>query len=86
MATLDALLPALWPLFLISVMVGVPTFVFVFAFSFLYGYLVKRYEGVPKIVWLLFCTVLGTFVALVLLYVYLDVTLGQFLDSVAPPA
>ncbi|MBI4360558.1 hypothetical protein HY572_02170 [Candidatus Micrarchaeota archaeon] len=84
MASLDALVSALWPLFLISVMVGVPAFVLVFAFSFVYAYLVKRFEGVPKIFWMLFCTVLGTFVALVLLYVYLDVTLGQFLDSVAP--
>lgn len=84
MATLNALIPALWPLFLISVMVGVPVFVFVFVFSFVYSYLARRFEGVPKIFWMLFCTIMGTFVALMLLYVYLDLTLGQFLDSVAP--
>lgn len=79
---LDSLSADLWPLLLLSVMIGIAVFPLALICSFLYAWLNQRFEHVPKPVWFLFVTVLGTLLGILAVYLYLDVTFADFVQSV----
>lgn len=57
-------------LFLISIISAFCLFPFVFFMSFVYDKLADKYEKAPKVLLMLACTILGAFLAVLLLYFY----------------
>ncbi len=79
---LDTLAADLWPLLLLSAMMGIAAFPLALVCSFLYSALSQRFEHVPKPVWFFFMTFVGTFLAVLAIYIYLDVTFADLVQSV----
>jgi|GEM_PF-2272598 len=71
----------LWPLVLLSAMVGIAVFPLALFCSFLYSLLCRRFENVPKPVWFLAVTLIGTFIAVMAIYVYLDATFAEIIQT-----
>ncbi len=71
----------LWPLALLSAMVGIAVFPLALFCSFLYSMLCRRFENVPKPVWFLTVTLIGTFLAVLALYIYLDATFADVVQN-----
>jgi len=64
-----------------SIIAGFVIFPIVFLLSYYYEKLEKRYPKTPKILLMLFCTILGTLIAEVLVYAYVKYS---FLPVAAP--
>lgn len=85
--TLQTLISDLWPLMLLSAMVGIAVFPLALFCSFLYATLTRRFVGVPKPVWFFLVTLLGTFLGVLAIYLYLDLTFASLVKSLPnPPA
>jgi len=64
-----------------SIVAGFIVFPIVFLLSYYYEKLEKRYPKTPKILLMLFCTILGALVAEIIIYAYVKYT---FLPVAAP--
>ena len=71
----------LWLLLLLSIIVMLVIFPVVFLSAFAYDILSKKYPQTPKIILMMLTTLLGTFVTVLILYVYVG---GIFLPVAAP--
>ncbi len=78
---LDALASDWWPLLLLSGMIGIAIFPLALFCSFLYAALSRKFENVPKPAWFLLITLLGTFIGILALYLYLDVTFAELIQT-----
>ncbi|MBI5226302.1 hypothetical protein HY994_03620 [Candidatus Micrarchaeota archaeon] len=78
---LETLLQDLWPLALLSAMMGIAIFPLALFCSFLYSYLKTRFEQVPKPVLFFAVTLLGTFLAVLVIYLYLDLTFADIVQN-----
>ncbi|MFA6048852.1 MAG: hypothetical protein WC792_02820 [Candidatus Micrarchaeia archaeon] len=71
----------LWLLLLLSIIVTLVIFPVVFLSAFAYDVLSKKYPQTPRIILMMLTTLLGTFVAAFILYLYVG---GIFLPIAAP--
>lgn len=78
---LDTLASDLWPLVLLSAMIGIAVFPLALFCSFLYSVLTNKFGHVPKPVLFLLVTLLGTFLAVLAVYIYLDVTFADLMEN-----
>lgn len=65
---------------LFAVALGIVVFPLVLVMSFFYDFLVKKYEKIPKFVFMLACCIIGAFIALVIIELYLGNALTQILS------
>ncbi len=79
---LDTLAADLWPLLLLSGMIGTAVFPLALFCSFLYSALARRFEHVPKPAWFFFITLVSTFLAVLAIYIYLDATFADLVQSI----
>lgn len=79
---LETLASDLWPLLLLSAMIGIAVFPLALFCSFLYSMLTRKFENIPKPVWFLIVTLLGTFLAILATYVYLDATFAEVVQGI----
>ncbi len=64
-----------------SAMIGIAAFPLALFCSFLYSYLNHRFESVPKPVWFFAVTLLGTLMAVIAIYLYLDLTFAGIVQT-----
>ncbi|MBI2444977.1 hypothetical protein HYV43_01160 [Candidatus Micrarchaeota archaeon] len=79
---LETLASDLWPLTLLSAMIGIAVFPLALFCSFIYASLSHRFEHVPKPVWFLLVTLLGTLLAVLAAYLYLDATFADVVQAI----
>ena len=68
-------------LFGISAVVGLVISPIVFLMTFIYDWLHGRYKNMPPIVILLFCSIIGVFIGLLLIYAYIKITVKVPIES-----
>ena len=77
-------LTEVWLLFLLSLIVSAVVFPIVVVCSFFYSWLASRNPRTPKVLFMAVATLLGVFVALVLLELYFGITIPEIASSLKP--
>lgn len=73
-----------WLLFLLSLLVSAIAFPLVVLSSFFYSWMVAKNPRSPKVLFMAVATLVGVFIALVLLELYVGITIPELASSFQP--